>query len=84
MKPPKDPRLIVILTGVISFGAGYLAASSARGPQPQGVVPSAAGAAADWEEAKRRMDPGMRHVLGLDASPTPDNYQPKTWLPVNK
>jgi hypothetical protein len=30
------------------------------------------------------MDPGMRHVLGLDASPTPDNYQPKTWLPVNK
>jgi hypothetical protein len=76
MKPPKDPRLIVILTAVISFGAGYLAAGGARGPQPQQIAPSAP---MTLEEQNRLMDPGMRHVLGLDATPTP-NITPKTWL----
>jgi len=79
MKSPKHHRLILILTAVVSFGAGYLAASGARGPQPQGLPPAAA-AAASLSEQQRLMDPTMRHVLGLDASPTPDNYQPKTWL----
>ena len=81
MKLPKDTRLIVILTGVISFGAGYLSAGGFRGPQPQGVYLPAP---MTLEEQKRLMSPTMRHVLGLDASPTPDNYKPQTWLPTTR
>jgi hypothetical protein len=67
----KSPKLILILTAVISFGAGYLAAISARGPQPQGIASPQQSAAAEAY---------VRHLTGADVSPTPDTYQPKTWL----
>jgi hypothetical protein len=73
----KHPKLILILTGAVSFGAGYLTASAARGPQPQFVVP----APMTMEEQKRLMSPAMRRVLGLDGSPYPTpNTTPKTYL----
>lgn len=71
MTQPKRPRLILILTVVVSFGAGYLAASSARGPQPQGIASPQQSAAAEAY---------VRHLTGADASPTPDTEPAKTWL----
>jgi hypothetical protein len=74
MKPPKHPRLILILTAIVSFGAGYLAAGRSRGTQPQFLAPSQPSAEAEAY---------VRHLTGADQSPYPTN-QAKTWLPVNK
>jgi hypothetical protein len=74
MKPTKHAILPFIVTAVVSFGAGYLAAG-ARGPQPQGFIP----APVTLEQQNRLIDPGMRRALGLDATPYPKG-SPKTWL----
>jgi hypothetical protein len=74
MKLQKHPKLILILTAVVSFGAGYLSASNSRGPQPQFLAPSQPTAEAEAY---------VRHLTGADQSPYPTS-QAKTWLPVNK